>query len=144
MAAVTYLLDKSAWVRTQHSHDAAKRIAHLFRRADVALCTITVLEILYSARNNAAYRRDLNYLSRLPWVDLGKPRRSVELQADLAKRGQHRTSIPDVIIAATAAEHELTILHYDSDYERLAAVAGTDHEWIIPRGQGHRVQISDS
>jgi predicted nucleic acid-binding protein len=60
------------------------------------------------------------------------------VQAELARRGQHRTSIPDVIIAATAAEHELTILHYDSDYERLAAVTEAHHEWIIPRGEGRK------
>ena len=42
-----------------------------------------------------------------------------------------------MIIAATAAEHGLTVLHYDSDYERLAEVAGINHEWVAVRGSGH-------
>lgn len=134
---MTYLLDKSAWEQAPHSADAAQRITHQIRRGDLAICTITALEILYSARNSEAYQRDLGHLLRLPWVDLAEPRRAVEVQSELARRGQHRTSIPDVIIAATAAEHRLKILHYDSDYERLGEAAGAEQEWIIPRGQGH-------
>jgi len=134
---VTYLLDKSAWEQAPHSTNAARRIAHDIRRGDLAICTMTALEILYSARNSEAYQRDLGHLVRLPWVDLTEPRRAVEVQSELARRGQHRTSIPDVIIAATAAEHGLTILHYDSDYERLGEVSGARQEWIVPRGKGH-------
>jgi predicted nucleic acid-binding protein len=137
---VIYLLDKSAWIQTQHSRDAARRIAELIRRGGLALWTMTALEILYSARNAEEYNRDYARLTTLPWVDLTTPRRAAELQHDLAQRGWHRTSIPDVVIAATAAEHDLVVLHYDSDYERLAAAAGTTHEWIVPRGSGHGAQ----
>lgn len=134
---MTHLLDKSAWVQASKHFDAARRIADLIRRGDLALCTLTVMEILYSARNAAEYERDFGRLSQLPWLDLSEPRRAAEVQRQLAQRGQHRTPIPDVVIAATAAEHHLTILHYDSDYERLAAITGAAHEWIVQRGQGH-------
>jgi predicted nucleic acid-binding protein len=137
MASVTHLLDKSAWTQTQYSRDAAVRIADLIRRGHLALCTMSALEILYSARNADEYNRDHGRLSTMPWFDLAEPRRAVELQYGLAQRGWHRSSIPDVIIAATAAEHDLTVMHYDSDYERLAEVAGARQEWVIPRGAGH-------
>lgn len=137
MASVTYLLDKSAWEQAPYSAAATKRISDDIRRGDLAICTMTALEILYSARNVQAYQRDLSHLLGLPWVDLAEPRRAVEVQSELARQGQHRTSIPDVIIAATAAEHDLTILHYDSDYERLSKAAGARQEWIVPRGKGH-------
>jgi hypothetical protein len=42
-----------------------------------------------------------------------------------------------VVIAATAAEHNLVVLHYESDYERLAEAAKITHQWIVPRGSGH-------
>ncbi|MGR6966654.1 hypothetical protein ACU610_19520 [Geodermatophilus sp. URMC 61] len=42
-----------------------------------------------------------------------------------------------MIVAATAAEHGPTVLHYDSDYERLSEVTGAAHEWVAPRGEGH-------
>jgi len=137
VAAITYLLDKSAWTQAPHSREAAARIAGLIRHGRLALCTMTSLEILYSARSADEYDRDYTRLGKLSWVELSTPRDAIELQHALAQRGWHRTSIPDVIIAATAAEHALTVLHYDSDYERLAEVAKIPHEWIIPRGTGH-------
>jgi predicted nucleic acid-binding protein len=51
--------------------------------------------------------------------------RTVEIQALLADRGQHRApSIPDLIIAATAELAGLTILHLDKDFDVIAAVTG--------------------
>lgn len=136
MAAVTHLLDKSAWSQAQYSRDVAAELARMIRRGQLALCTMTALEILYSARNPAEYSRDHAHLTSLPWRDLATPRKAVELQCALAGRGWHRTPLPDVVIAATAADHGLTVLHYDSGYERLE-VAGARQQWIIPRGAGH-------
>lgn len=135
--AVNYLLDKSAWVQAQYSGAVAKRLADYMRSGALAVCTVTALEVLYSARNAAEYGRDHSRLSTLPWRDLAEPRAAVELQQRLVGRGWHRTPIPDVIIAATAAEHRLVVLHYDNDYERLAEVAGIGHEWVMDRGAGH-------
>ncbi|MGQ0777163.1 MAG: PIN domain-containing protein [Pseudonocardiales bacterium] len=132
MASMTHLLDKSAWAQAQYSPDAVKLLANLMRRGELALCTMTVMEILFSARNTAEYNRDLDHLDRLPWRDLSEPRRAAKLQHALAQRGWHRTPLPDVIVAATAAEHDLIVLHYDSDYERLSEVAGMRQQWIIP------------
>lgn len=137
MAAVSHLLDKSAWAQAKYSVDVAAQIAQLIRRGQLALCSMTALEILYSARNKAEYERDHAHLTSLPWRDLSAPRRAVDLQRALAQRGWHRTPLPDVVIAATAGEQDLTILHYDSDYERIAEVAGARQQWIIPRGAGH-------
>ena len=37
-------------------------------------------------------------------------------------------------IAATAERHDVTVLHYDDDYDRIAAVTGQPAEWVVPRG----------
>ena len=134
---MTYLLDKSAWVLAARNRDVASRLAAEIRTGNLLLSTVTALEVLYSARDADEYARDLGRLSRLGWRDLSDPRSAVAVQHRLATRGWHRTSIPDVIIAATAAEHGLTVLHYDSDYERLAEVAGIGQEWVAVRGSGH-------
>jgi predicted nucleic acid-binding protein len=42
------------------------------------------------------------------------------------------------MLAAIAQAHSAVVLHYDSDYERIAAVTGQPHEWILSRGTGHR------
>ncbi|MGI8646987.1 MAG: hypothetical protein DLM55_08480 [Acidimicrobiales bacterium] len=59
---------------------------------------------------------------------------ALELQHSLAQRGQHRLPIPDLIIAATAAEHNAVLLHYDRDFELIAATTGQAQEWVVPAG----------
>jgi predicted nucleic acid-binding protein len=127
---VTYLLDNSTWARATHDPVVASRLADHIRSGELALCTITALEVLYSARNADEYQRDLARLRQLPWYDLSDARAAVELQLQFALRGWHRTPLPDVLIAATAAEHGLVVLHHDRDYERLAETAGIRHEWL--------------
>jgi predicted nucleic acid-binding protein len=101
------------------------------------MCTMAALEVLNSARNAPEHRATFTQLTRFPWFELSDPRVALELQYALALRGWHRASLPDVVIACIAAEHGLTVLHYDSDYERLAEVAGIQHEWVVERGTGH-------
>lgn len=60
--------------------------------------------------------------------------RAVEVQGLLALRGQHRVPIPDLIIAAAAEHAGMVLLHYDSDFDRIAAVTGQAMEWVVPRG----------
>lgn len=134
---MSYLFDASAWVLGGRNRAVAERLAAEIRAGALGLCTITALELLYTARTAEEYGAMLERLRRLPWYDLRDQRAAVAVQHRLASRGQHRTSLPDVIVAATAAEYGLTVLHYDSDYERLAEVSGIAHEWVAERGTGH-------
>ena len=61
-------------------------------------------------------------------------RRAIEVQGILAQRGQHRLPIPDLIIAAAAETAGMTVLHYDSDFDTIAAVTNQDVEWVARRG----------
>jgi predicted nucleic acid-binding protein len=55
--------------------------------------------------------------------------------AALATRSQHRKfPLPDLTIAATAEQHGATVLHYDADFDRIAAVTGQPAEWVADRG----------
>jgi predicted nucleic acid-binding protein len=38
------------------------------------------------------------------------------------------------VIAAAAEAADLAILHYDSDYDRIAVVTNQPTEWIAPAG----------
>ena len=124
----TWLIDKSALLRLSHSPDAevwAQRI----ERGLVRICTVTRLEVGFSARS----ARDLQSayesapLSRMP-VEYLTPTiedRAVEVQFALSTRRQHRAaSIPDLLIAATAELAKLTVLHNDKDFELIADVTG--------------------
>jgi len=49
---------------------------------------------------------------------------ALSLQRDLAHHHGmwHRISIPDLLIACTALQHGLGVVHVDSDFERIAEV----------------------
>lgn len=53
----------------------------------------------------------------------------------LAERSQHRAvPLPDLLVAACAERAELTVLHYDADFDRIAALTNQPSQWIVPRG----------
>lgn len=133
--SATYLADKSALARFPVPVVAA-RLRPLLEDGELATCAIVDLEVLYSSRNLADYedileeRRSLDVAPITPEVMTA----AVDLQHELAKRGQHRVPIPDLIISAAALLSGLVVLHYDSDFERIAAAGGARHEWVVPQG----------
>jgi predicted nucleic acid-binding protein len=53
----------------------------------------------------------------------------------LASASQHRAAaIPDLLIAAVAERHQVTVLHYDHDFEHIAAITGQRVQWVVPPG----------
>jgi len=42
--------------------------------------------------------------------------------------------ITDALIAATAAERGVGVLHYDEHFDRLASVLEFESRWIVQRG----------
>jgi len=130
-----YLADKSALARFPLPAVAA-RLRPLLEDGELATCAIVDLEVLYSSRNLADYeeileeRQSLDAAPITPEV-MGT---AIDLQRQLAQRGQHRVPIPDLIISAAALRANLVVLHYDRDFERIAAVGGAPHEWIVPQG----------
>ena len=130
-----YLADKSALARFPIPA-IAQRLRPLLEEGSLATCAIVDLKLLYSARNLADYedlleeRRSLDTAPITPEVMA----KAIELQHELARHGHHRVPIPDLVISAAAQAAGLTVLHYDSDFERIADAGGAVHEWVIPRG----------
>lgn len=78
------------------------------------------------------YRRDaLEYVNTpdTVWV------RAWEIQEALTDKGFHRSvKIPDLIIAAVAEHHGIPVMHYDQDFERIAAITRQPVEWVVAPG----------
>ena len=113
------------------------RLAPLIEGGDAATCAIVDLEVLYSTRSRAEHgstraRRELAYLQ----VELTQAvfDRAIEVQGLLAGQGRHRLPIPDLINAAAAEAAAMSVLHYDADFDTIAAVTGQATEWVVPRG----------
>jgi predicted nucleic acid-binding protein len=139
MAIGRYLADKSAFEQQRHSDAADGLLKALAVDGALFMTEIVALELLYSARNRADYDARWDGLSTLPWLQLtaGVSARALTIQRELAGRGQHRRPIPDLLVAATALEHDATVLHYDRDFDLIAEVTDLSARWIIPPGTGH-------
>ena len=130
-----YLVDKSALARFPRK-PVGDRLRPLLEDGLVATCAIIDLEVLYSARSAADYERTLQERRALPDAPITPDvlNTALDTQHQLAKRGQHRLAIPDLIIAAAAQAADLAVLHYDADFERIATITGQTQEWVVPRG----------
>ena len=111
------LLDKSAWARGG---------AGLADRGELCLCAITRLEILYSAQTPAEYETRKTGLDayRDLRIDTSTIAAAEAGQAELARTGRHRVSLPDLVIAACAQQHGADILHVDRHFDLLAEIFG--------------------
>ena len=133
-----YLVDTSVTARTHHP-EVAFIFDGLLADGAAATCVTTDLEAVYSGRNYedvmsiAELRR--SYF-RVLSMNEEIARRAREVQINLAARGQHRgAGVADLLTAAVAEYHGAVILHYDADFEHIAAVTGQPHMWVVPRGQ---------
>lgn len=124
----SWLVDKSAIVRLHLASDSVEWASRI-ERGLVRICTVTRLEVGFSARSAPDHRSLLTEppIASMP-VEYLTPRiedRAIELQSVLAERGQHRApSVPDLLIAATAELADLAVLHVDKDFELIAEVTG--------------------
>lgn len=139
MALGKYLADKSAFEQQRHSVAAAGLLRALTADGVLYMTEIVALELLYSARNADDYEARRDDLGSLPWLRLTEAvaARALDIQRQLAGHGQHRRPIPDLLVAATALDHDATVLHYDRDFDLIAEATGLSARWIIPAGTGH-------
>lgn len=137
MAVASHLVDKSAYGRL-HLTAVYDALQPLITRGVVAICGTTALELLYSARSakdHAHITRSID--TAFEWlptegIDFGRARWVSE---QLANTGRHRAvGLADLVIAAVAERHRVTVLHYDADYDLLNEITGQPTEWVVPRG----------
>ncbi len=78
---------------------------------------------------------DKSALARLSHEESGVWDRALDVQRRLAARSMTRAvGIRDLLVAATAEVAGVTLLHYDADFEHVAAITGQPVEWVVPRG----------
>jgi predicted nucleic acid-binding protein len=133
--ALTHLVDTSALKRAAHPGVRAA-LEPLAAAGTLARPTICDLEVGYSARNAAEWDRLLGALDAFEPIDTtaAHVRRALQVQRLLAQRSQRGRKIPDLLVAAAAEEHDLTILHYDGDFDLIASVTGQGCRWVVPAG----------
>jgi predicted nucleic acid-binding protein len=127
-----WLIDKSALVRLSDAPDWEEWAGRI-NRGLVHITTVTLLEIGFSARSGDEHRAVLQQppVAAMPveYVTPATERRAVVVQSQLASAGQHRArSVADLLIAATAEQTGLVLLHLDKDFELIANLTGQPTE----------------
>jgi predicted nucleic acid-binding protein len=136
MARLTHLADTSVFARLTKPNVRAT-FAPLAAAGRVALCAPVAFELGVTVRSGehvAAFNERLNAYALLPTHD-GDHQRALAVQQLLMARGQHRgVSLVDALVAAIAESRQLIVLHYDTDFELVAAVTSQRQQWIVPPG----------
>ena len=132
-----FLIDTSAAARMRLAA-VADRLEPLITGGLVATCAGLDAEALYSTRSPAEYKQvradRREAYEHLPTGE-GHWQRAFDAQRLLARTGRHRAmGIIGLVTAVLAAEHGVTIVHYDADFEMAAEVLEFEHRWVLPRG----------
>jgi predicted nucleic acid-binding protein len=109
--------------------EVSDQFVSMLEDGEIATCDIVRFELLWSTQHTESFtslRRDLDMLRDVP---IGKRvwRRALDVFELFAAEGplHHRqVKIPDLLVAAAAEIAELPVLHYDRDFEAIAAVTG--------------------
>jgi predicted nucleic acid-binding protein len=103
----------------------------------VLVCDLVVLELTRLAPNEGRAREVAERLETFESVPMPGALWGIarEMQLLLASDGDHRRVPPaDLLIAAAAEAADVSLVHYDRDYERIAAATSLRHEWLVPDG----------
>ena len=129
-----YLLDTSGLVRLLRDPGLQHAWYDAIDAEAIGSCYPQRTEFLSSARDSSEYGQIAEMFGDL-YPDVSVPKTAGRwigaVQHHMARVGEHRSaSAVDLIVAATAAHHGLTVLHDDADYRTLARHAPelTEHD----------------
>lgn len=133
------LADSSAWFVSRRDAVMEEDFAQRLVSGEIGTCDMVRFELLFSARNGGELAEIASELAVVPDCPIGKPQwdRALWVYQQLADQGgAHHRSVgyADLLIGAAAEAAGATLLHYDEDFERIAAITGQPTRWIAPRG----------
>lgn len=133
--ALTHLIDTSVLKRLRLP-EIRSVVEPLVLTGGVARARICDLEIGYSARNRDEWDRLADSLGAFDVVETTAEHvaRALQVQRLLAERSQRGRKIPDLLVAAAAEALDLTVLHYDADFDLISHATGQPSAWVVTAG----------
>lgn len=121
-----YLVDTSVWVEVFRRPPRIDLQA-LIDFEEVATCLPVIQEVLQGFRDERAFRLARDAMHALPIVEAPLTMAAFEAAVDLYRVARRagvtvRSSV-DCLIAACAVRNDLTVLHRDRDFDRIARIA---------------------
>ncbi|NKY37541.1 PIN domain nuclease [Nocardia speluncae] len=122
-----FLADTSALVR-YFRRQSDPNWDHVVAAGRIGICEPVRQEYLRAAgARSAYYEADSLLQETFPYYVVRDDvwDGTAALQHRLAEKSWHQSASPvDLLVAATAAHHELTVLHADTDFETIARLTG--------------------
>lgn len=133
--ALTHLIDTSVLKRLGLA-EVRSVVEPIVLAGGIARARICDLEVGYSARNRDEWNRLASSLDAFDVVETTPEHiaRALQVQRLLAARSQRGRKIPDLLIAAAAEALDLTVLHYDADFDLISDVTGQPSAWVVAAG----------
>lgn len=133
--ALSFLLDTSV-LRRLGRLEVRAVVEPLAATGQLGRASICDLEVGCSARNGEEWDRLVGALDAFQRVETtaAHVRRALQVQRLLAQRSRRGRKIPDLLIAAAAEDLGVCVLHYDADFDVIAAVTGQACQWVLPAG----------
>ncbi|HEV3035441.1 MAG TPA: PIN domain-containing protein [Solirubrobacteraceae bacterium] len=133
------LADTTAWHLSRRVPELRGPFDQKTVSGEIGTCPIVTLELLQSARNGREFDERRLEMGELPQFPIATREwaRAIDVYRELAHQGgSHQRSVghADLLIAAAAESVGVELLHYDEDFERIAAITGQPTRWIVPRG----------
>ena len=120
-----YLVETSVWIRVFRrtaQQSVAERVRLLAEADSIATNELISLELILGCRTQDEVNAVRDELASL--VQLSIVRSTWRRAADLGfvlRRAGIVVRVPDLLVAASAIDHDAVLLHADSDFDRIAA-----------------------
>jgi predicted nucleic acid-binding protein len=133
------LADTTAWHLSRRVAELRAPFDRMTLGGIIGTCPMVTLELLQSARNGQEFDERRMQVAELPQCPIAAKEwtRAIDVYRELAHQGgSHQRSVghADLLIAAAAESAGVELLHYDEDFDRIAAITGQPTRWIVPRG----------
>jgi hypothetical protein len=127
------MIDTSALAQRAHPAVIERLKACLSEGA--AVCDMVVAESLIRARSMVDLAARQQFFETIDVLSVdGVVWEEVFDLTGLLADGGRTVATGDAVIGACARIHDLTVIHYDADYDTLGAAADIDTEWVVPSG----------
>lgn len=125
------------WARDRRFPHLAEWFNAQVATGRVLICDLVLLELTRLAPNEGRASEVAEHLDAFESVPMPGAlwSRAREIQLLLAPSGDHRRVPPADLLLAAAAEHaDVPLVHYDRDYDRIAAVTELRQRWFVADG----------
>jgi predicted nucleic acid-binding protein len=145
---IRYLVDSSALWRILRDDEVRSAWQEVVSAGVVGSCQPQRVEFRRSSRSVDEYEQMSEMFEQL-YCDVPVPKtawRWIEsAQYRLLRHGAHRAvSVVDLLICATAAHHDLLVLHDDRDFATAARFVPDLRERIVTDAPGSQAEIADT